>query len=87
MEPPCQKSIFLLVVFFLVGQFRFPGMLMWLDLAPSGLSSEDITLHSVSKVLMEVDDNSALIVGNPKGILCQQPKPHYTTLKIFLFLT
>ncbi len=35
-------------------------------MAPNRLSLEDVTFRAVSKVLMEADDNSALIVGNPK---------------------
>jgi hypothetical protein len=33
-------------------------------------------LRADREVLMEVDDNSELIVGNPKGILGQQLMPH-----------
>jgi hypothetical protein len=33
---------------------------------------EEVTVHGNHKVLMEVYDNSVLIVGNPQGILGQQ---------------
>ncbi len=43
-----------------------------LDYAPIGLSSEEVADHALIKVLMEVDDKGALIVGNLQGILSQQ---------------
>jgi hypothetical protein len=33
---------------------------------------EEIMVHAGHKVQMEVDDNSALIVGDPQGILGEQ---------------
>jgi len=30
---------------------------------------EEVAVHARRKVLMEVDDNNALIVGDPQGIL------------------
>jgi hypothetical protein len=47
-----------------------------IDYAPILLSSEDVTVCAGREVLMEVDNNSALIVGNPKGILGQQLRPY-----------
>jgi hypothetical protein len=35
------------------------------------LSLEDITVYAGYKVLMEINDNSVLIVGDPYGILDQ----------------
>ncbi len=39
---------------------------------PIHLLKEDVALSAGHKVLMEVDNISALIVGNPRGILGQQ---------------
>jgi hypothetical protein len=33
---------------------------------------EEVAMHAAHKVLMEVDDNNALIVGDPQGILDQK---------------
>ncbi len=40
---------------------------------------EEVTVHIGHEVLVEVDDHSALIVGDPWGILGQQfrPQPNY----------
>jgi hypothetical protein len=35
------------------------------------LPLEEVALRAGYKVLMEVDDNSALIIGDPQGILVQ----------------
>ncbi len=40
------------------------------------LSLEEFVVHVGHKVLMEVYNNSALIVGDPQGILGQQLWPH-----------
>jgi hypothetical protein len=37
---------------------------------------ETVTERSGHKVLIEVDDNISLIVGDPEGILDWQMKPH-----------
>jgi hypothetical protein len=37
---------------------------------------EEVVARSGHEVLMEVDYNSALMVGNPQRILGQQLKPH-----------
>jgi hypothetical protein len=37
---------------------------------------EKALVFSGLKVLIEVDDNSELIVGDPQGILGQQLRPH-----------
>jgi hypothetical protein len=36
----------------------------------------EFAVLSAQKILMEVDDNSALIVCDPRGILGQQLMPH-----------
>ncbi len=33
--------------------------------APAGLPMEDVAVHVSHEILVEVDDNSALIVGDP----------------------
>ncbi len=45
------------------------------DWAPIHVSIED-TVYTGHEVLMEVDDNSFLIVGYPLWILGQQLRPH-----------
>jgi hypothetical protein len=45
-----------------------------LDYAPFHLSLEEVTEHAGREVLGELDNTSALIVGNPCGILGQQLK-------------
>ncbi len=47
-----------------------------LEYSPIHLSLEEVTVHAGHKVLMEVDDNTLLIIGNPRGILDQQLRPH-----------
>ncbi len=46
-----------------------------IDLTPDCLSSEEIIVDVCYKVLVEVDDNMALIDGNPDGFLGQQLRP------------
>jgi hypothetical protein len=36
---------------------------------------EEVTVNASHEVLMEVDDNMSLIVGDPQGILDQQLRP------------
>jgi hypothetical protein len=51
-----------------------------IEKAPICLSLEEVTVRAGHKVLMEVDDNISLIVGNPQGISDQQlrPRPRQT---------
>jgi hypothetical protein len=44
-------------------------------------------VHAGQKDLVKVDDNCAMIVGNPKGILGQQLRPHSLDINIFKFIT
>jgi hypothetical protein len=37
---------------------------------------EEVTVRAGHKVLMEATNNISLVVGDPKGILDQQLKPH-----------
>ncbi len=55
-------------------QLCFPGKVRLLDYAPFHLSLEEVTEHAGREVLGELDNTSALIVGNPCGILGQQLK-------------
>jgi hypothetical protein len=41
---------------------------------------EEIAVCAGHKVLMQDDDNSLLIVGNPQGISSQQFRPHQNAL-------
>jgi hypothetical protein len=45
------------------------------DYAPIHLSLEEIIVHADNEVMMEVDDKSVLIVGDPQGSLGQQFRP------------
>jgi len=40
-----------------------------IDFASIHLYFEEVAVRTGRKVLMEVDDNSALIVGGPQGVL------------------
>ncbi len=57
-----------------------------IELAPIHLPLEDVTVRAGRKVLMEVDDKSALIVGNLQGILGQQLRPHPVHLLNIIYL-
>jgi hypothetical protein len=54
---------------FLTVQPSFPEMVRLIDQAPVCLYLEEVALCSGLDVFTEVNDNSALIVGNPKVIL------------------
>jgi hypothetical protein len=47
-----------------------------MEKAPIPLSLEEVNGCAGYKVLRDVDDISALIVGNPQGILGNQLRPH-----------
>jgi hypothetical protein len=51
-------------------------MVRLMDQTPIYLFSEEVAVWAGHEVLMEVDDNSALIVSNQWGILSQQLRPH-----------
>ncbi len=53
----------------LVGKTSFRGMIWPINYSPTHLSVEEVAVHASHEVLLEVDDNSALIVGNPGGII------------------
>ncbi len=55
---------------------KFPRMVRPMEEASIGLSLEQIPVHIGNKVLLKVDDNIPLMVGNPPGILDQQFRPH-----------
>ncbi len=46
------------------------------------MSLEEVTVRAGNKVLVKVDNNSVLIVGDPQGILSQQLRPHAIHLLI-----
>jgi hypothetical protein len=50
------------------------------------LSLEEVTEYVGDKVLMEVDDNSAQIIGDPQGILGQLLRPHPFHLLIIIII-
>jgi hypothetical protein len=41
---------------------------------------KEVTVNASHEVLMEVDDNTSLIVGDPQGILDQHLSPHLILL-------
>jgi hypothetical protein len=49
----------------------FPWMVMPKDQAPISLSLEEVVMHCGHNVLVESDNKSALIVGDPQRILDQ----------------
>ncbi len=55
-----------------------------IDKASICLSLEEVAVHAGHKVLMKVDDNSALSVGDQQGISGQQLRPHPTHFLILL---
>jgi hypothetical protein len=73
-------------ILFLVGQTSFPRMVTLIDWDPICLSLEVVAVRTGLKVLMEVDDNSAVIVGDPQGALSQKLMLCPIHLIILLFL-
>ncbi len=55
--------------------------------AHNHLSLEEDALRADREILMEVDDNSELIVGNPRGILGQQLMPHTINFLNIIIIT
>ncbi len=51
-------------------------MMRPIEWAPNCLSLEDVAASVGHKVLMEVDNNILLIVGDARGILDKQLSPH-----------
>jgi hypothetical protein len=49
------------------------------------LSSEDIVVRACHKVLMEIEQYSAPIVGDPQGILGEQHMPHPVHFEISVY--
>jgi hypothetical protein len=60
----------------LIWTAEFPGMIRPMAKAPIWLSLIEVAVHTGHKVLIEVDNYSRLIVGNPQGISGQQLRPH-----------
>ncbi len=58
-----------------IGQPNFPRIVRPIDQAPICLSLEEVSVCADHQVLLEVDDNSGLIVGDLKGILGQKLRP------------
>jgi hypothetical protein len=57
------------------GQASFPQIIRPIEWAPICLSLEGVAAHGGHEVLMEVNDKSLLIVGDPQGILYHQLRP------------
>ncbi len=58
------------------GQPSFLGMVRLIEYASVHLPMEEVAVHAGREVLMEVDDNILLIVGDPQGISVEQLRPH-----------
>jgi hypothetical protein len=56
-------------------------------LSPIHLPLEEVAVHAAHGALMEVDDTSALIVGDLKGIFCQQLRTHQICLVNYYYVT
>ncbi len=59
-------------------------MVILIDWDPICLSLEEVAVRTGLKVLMEVDDNSAVIVGDPQGGLSQKLWLHLIHLLNFI---
>jgi hypothetical protein len=57
---------------FLIGQLSFPGVVGPIDLAILCLSLGEVILRAGPVVLVQLDDNSVLIVYDPQRILSKQ---------------
>jgi hypothetical protein len=57
-----------------------------LVIIPMFLCWEEVTVHSGHQVLMEFDNNGAMIVGDPKEILVQQLRHHKKHLSNIIFI-
>jgi hypothetical protein len=51
------------------------GIIKLINKATIHLSREEVGVYADHEVIVEVDDNIVLIVGNPQGILGQQLRP------------
>ncbi len=71
---------------FLDGTIKFNRMVRSVYYTPIHLSLQEVGVCACNKVLIEVDDNRALIVCDPHGILGQQLRPHRIHLLLLLFL-
>ncbi len=58
--------------FFLSGQLNFPAIVRPIGQAHICQCLNEAAVHAGHEVLTDTGDNSALIVGNPKGILGQR---------------
>jgi len=62
-------------------------MAILIDQAHIYVSLEEFAVCSSRKVIVEVDDNSMLIVGDPCRILGQEPRPHPILLLNIVIIT
>jgi hypothetical protein len=77
---------FITSFFLLFGLPSFPRIIRSIQLVPISLSKKEVTVHSGYMVLMEVDNNSLLIVGDPCRILDQQLVSHPINLLNIIFI-
>ncbi len=54
----------------------YPALVRPINWATVHLSLIEVTVHACQGVLMEVDENSLLLAGDPQGILGQQIRLH-----------
>ncbi len=62
----------------------FPRKVRLIGKAPINLPKQRVAMGADHKVLLEVDDNSSLIVGDPSRILGQPFRPHPIHLFIII---
>ncbi len=60
------------------GQKSIPGMVRSIEEAPICLYLEEVTVSAGHNIMIDVDANISLIIGNPHMILDQQLRPHPT---------
>ncbi len=58
------------------GPKSFPGMVRPIEEAPICLYLEEVAVRAGHNVMIDVDANISLIIGNPHMILDQQLRPH-----------
>ncbi len=83
MAKVCVKNA---ISFIFFGQPSFPRLARPVDKAPISMSWEEVTVRAGHKVLMEVDNVNALIVGDLQGVVGRQLSPTQNTYELLLLL-
>ena len=80
----CQLYVTSLLIFY--DTTKFPQNDEACRLGPIHQSTQEVVGRAGHKVLMKVYDNTALIVGDPHGVLGQQLRPHQSVNYILLLI-